>query len=193
MERNLFRGMKYPLLWSLFALAFGFASVTSLEADPIFINFGPGDVFVNGNYWTLSHDHPIHHVDEDCAFPFIVSDDYLPGSMSLSAGIYFGSNEFDVWLLNNAGNMPESVLEHFHFAGTMSSHRSAIAGTSELQTLLNAGDQYCLCACVSDPTDTQANCCFNPIVDMGLITGRGDTDSLFTFPNAWGHFTYPSP
>jgi len=193
MVQNLFLGMKYPLLWSLVALAFGLTSVTSLQADPIFNNFGPGDAFDNGNSWTLSYDHSIHHVDEDYTFPFAVSDDYLLGSISLAAGIDFGYNELDVWLRNDAGNTPGSVFESFHFTGTMSSRGYVIAGTSVLQPLLNVGEQYRLAAFASGPLGTQANWCWNPIVDVEPITGLVDMGSWYTFTNTWGRFPYPAP
>ena len=191
--QNLFLGMKYPFLWSLAAVAFGFASVTSLQADPIFNNFGPGDAFVNGHSWTLFYDHTIHHLDEDHAFPFAVSDDYLLGSISSAAGIDFGYNELDVWLRNDAGNTPGSVFESFHFTGTMSGPWSVIAGTSVLQLLPYAGEQYRLSASASDPSGTQANWCWSPIVDVEPITGLVDMGSWYTFTNTWGRFPYPAP
>jgi hypothetical protein len=192
-EQNLFRGMKDHLLWSLVALAFGFTSVTSLQADPIFNNFGPGDAFDNGDSWTLSYDHTIHHVDEDYAFSFAVSDDYLLGRISSAEGIGFGYNELDLWLRNDAGNTPESVLEGFHFTGAMSGHGSVIAGNSVLQPLLNAGEQYRLAASASGPLGTQANWCWDPSVDVEPITGLVDIGSWYTFTNTWGRFPYPAP
>ncbi|HCO94931.1 MAG TPA: hypothetical protein DIU00_13430 [Phycisphaerales bacterium] len=189
--QNLFHGMKNPLLWSLTALAFGFTSVRNLQADPIFNNSGPVDAFVNGHSWTLSYDHTIHHVGKDYTFPFAVSDDYLPGSISSAAG--FGYNELDVWLLNEAGNTPGSVFASFHFTGTMSGPWSVIAGTSVLQPLLNSGEQYRLAASASDPPGTQANWCCSPIVDVELITGLVGMGSWYTFTNTWGRFPYPAP
>jgi len=193
MVQNLFRGMKDSLLWSLVALAFGFASVTSLQADPIFNNFGPGDVFVNGDSWALSYDHPIHHVGEDYAFPFAVSDDYLPGSISFAACINLDFNELDVRRLKNTGNIPGPFSESFHFTGAISGHRSVIAGITALQPLPNAGEQYRLSAFASGPPDTQANWCWNPIVDVKLTTGRVDMGAWYTFSNTWGLYPYPAP
>jgi len=191
--QNLFRGIKDLSLWSLVALAFVFISVTSLQADPIFNNFGPGDAFDNGDSWTLSYDHTIHHVDEDYAFSFAVSDDYLPGSISSAEGIGFGYNELDLWLRNDAGNTPGSVLESFHFTGTMSGHGFVIAGNSVLQPLLNAGEQYRLAASASGPLGTQANWRGNPIVDVEPITGLVDIGAWYTFTNTWGRFPCPAP
>jgi hypothetical protein len=93
-----------------------------------------------------------------------------------------GPNAVDVQLRANAGGLPGTVLETFHFdnLGTFGNPNPPVIATSTLHPLLLDGEQYWITASASDLTDIAWN--LNSIKDVGphAISQNGEPFTVAT-------------
>jgi len=145
-----------------------------LQAAIIFNNFGSGDSYAV-SAWTIGF--PGTELDTGVPFAITVGVPHTLDSIELAASWYSGTNEIDVWLMNDDAGKPGTIIEAFNFQN-LSSGGSILVGNSVLNPILTPGTDYWLVASAPNENDTFAgwNSATNPSV-WGPIAFRSGAGS----------------
>jgi hypothetical protein len=162
------------------------------RANTIFSNLGPGDTydcchgeFVQG---------PQTLFDLDVGAPFIPLDSFTLDFVDIALTWFSDTpNAGDVWLMSDAGGLPDLILESFHFENLpefFTTDSTLATGVSTTHPLLSAGVQYWVVA----STDGETQLIFNSNItgDMGCVRRRdsdeGDWGECFEVGEQAGAF-----
>ena len=122
-------------------------------AEVIFSNYGPGDTHSTTNGRAVLYNAPEPHptnVDWDCGVGFTpAGTNYYLDTIELTAAFVTGTDELDVWLMNDNDGIPGSIIEAFHFRNELDTgwtHRPPLISTSFLNPILQADIPYWLIA-----------------------------------------------
>ncbi len=169
----------------LVAVAMIFWLSLETQAAVIFNNFGPGDTYTTGTGWTLGSD-----LDWDQGDAFTpVGGSYTLDTIELAVGLVSGTNELDVWLMNDSGGVPGAIIEAFHFSGAMGSFGGPIPlllANSVLNPVLSEGVQYWLIA--NNTTSDWAAWNWNSTGDIGPHAQRTGLGAWSSPDNTRGAF-----
>ncbi len=122
-----------------------------LNAAPIFNTFGPADTYNLGVGWIIGDSSFLY--DQGDRFSFTGPNSYYLDSVELAVGLEQGTNALDVWLMNDDGGKPGSIIESFNFTGAMGgfgANNPLLVGDSVLNPLLTPNTPYWLIASVPD-------------------------------------------
>jgi hypothetical protein len=141
----------------------------------LYNNFGPGDTYMLSGSWALSATTPV------AANPFTATGNTLQfDSVTLAlAAIPGRPNQIDVWLMSDAGGLPDAIIEAFHFTNAMPpadyQFHSPLVASSIFHPLLEEGTRYWVAASVADYVTTPgiyAQWNMNPTGDTGPFAFR---------------------
>jgi hypothetical protein len=148
-----------------------------VEAVPIYDTFQPGNVYDPSVGWTIGGFGSFMTGDA-----FTVTQDYTLNSFEFAAWLSGGTNDISLTLRADNGGLPGIVLETFNFTGLLApsnatpSAANILTGTSLLNPLLTAGNQYWL---IAEPgaTDTYAAWYYGSYTNLGLhaVSSNGGT------------------
>jgi hypothetical protein len=152
----------------------------------IYDNFEPGIGYDIDSGWALSATSPT------AANPFIVTSTPFRLeriSLPLQVTVEF-PNEIDVWLMDDAGGLPNAIIEAFHFSNAMppsdGNYHPPLVANSILQPVLEPGSRYWVAASVAQYVTTRrvyASWKWNTTGDNGLFVYReAGFDQWFTHP-----------
>lgn len=156
-------------------------------AVPIYDTFQPGNAYDTNVGWTIGGFGPFMTGDA-----FTVTQDYTLNYFELAAWISGGTNDISVTLRADNGGLPGTVLETFSFTNQLApssatpSAANILTGTSLLNPLLTAGNQYWL---IAEPgaADTYAAWYYGSYSSLGphaVSTNGGTTWSTYaSVPN----------
>jgi hypothetical protein len=151
----------------LAALVLLVGGVGRAKAETIFNNFGPGDTYDKDTSYIIGRfpGDTNTYVQGD-AFR-VTGANYTLNSLTLALCIVSGPNAVDVQFRADAGGLPGTVLEAFHFSnlGPFGKLNPPVVGTSALHPLLLEGEQYWVTASASGLTDVGWN--LNSTGDQG--------------------------
>ena len=127
-----------------------------LSAAPIFSTLGPGDSYSSSWGYTLGTNNTGFFYEYDQGNQFVIGGatsynldtiEVAIGLVSL-VGLVKGTNQLDVWLMNDAGDQPGAIIESFHFVDAMGDFSASplVLGTSVVRPLLTPGIKYWLIA-----------------------------------------------
>jgi len=147
-------------------------TASSSVADIIFSNYGDEDAHDNSTGWAALYNPPFgsNTRDWDMGMSFTpIGIDYYLDTIELTAKLDTGSNELDVWLMNDISGEPGAIIEEFHFSGELGTgwgHHDPITATSTLNPILQADSQYWIV--ISTPVEGSSVSWFqNSIGDTG--------------------------
>ncbi|UCG59886.1 MAG: hypothetical protein JSU70_10270 [Phycisphaerales bacterium] len=117
------------------------------NAVPIFSTLGPGDSYSHTWGYTIGT-----ATDYDQGNQFVIGGGtpYNLDTIEVAVGLVTGTNQLDVWLMDDAGGQPGAIIESFHFVDAMGSFAASplVLGNSALHPLLTPGTKYWLIASV---------------------------------------------
>jgi hypothetical protein len=159
-----------------------------LSANTIFSTLGPGDTYNLGVGWTIGTINDLW--DQGSQFSFTGPNPVSLGSIELAMSLVSGTNELDVWLMNDAGGQPGSIIESFNFIGAMGpfgDDNPLLVGDSLLNPLLTPNTPYWLIASVPDDGDMGAAWNLS-LVASGPLAYRHDGGAWGVWSNTMGAF-----
>jgi hypothetical protein len=141
--------MKKLMFCSLVIVA---VAVGQLNAAPtsIFSTLGPGDTYDTSRGWTIGTS---AEVDVGNQFSFTGPDSYQLDSIELAVWLNSGTNELDVWLMDDVGGKPGAIIEAFNFVddmGPFGYNNPLLVRNSVVNPLLTHDTPYWLVAFVPD-------------------------------------------
>ena len=124
-----------------------------LSAAPIFSTLGSGDSYSGSWGYSIGTSATSFLPDYDQGNQFVIGGatsynlDTIEVAIGL-AGLVKGTNQLDVWLMNDATGQPGAIIESFHFVDAMGDFSASplVLGTSVLRPLLTPGTKYWLIA-----------------------------------------------
>jgi len=127
------------------------------NAGPIFSTFGPGD-----SYWPGGTVIGQAGSEQEKGYQFMFADtySYYLDMIELPVSLYRGTNELNVWLMTDDGDVPGTIIESFSFIDAMGPYEwgrinPLLIGNSMLHPILAQDTKYWLVA--SGPAaDTEA-------------------------------------
>ena len=146
----------------------------TIQATVIYDNFGPGNSYQTNIGWTVSEVGSTvgRNIDVGCMFT-VSGANYSLDTIEVAAGLVRGANELEVWLMDDNGGEPGSVLETITVSGQMGSLGNAnppvVANSNG--TPLNDGETYWVVLSVPDTT-THAAWNKNNTNDVGFFVTR---------------------
>jgi len=127
-----------------------------LSAAPIFSTLGSGDSYSGSWGYTLGTNNTGYFYDYDQGNQFVIggATSYNLDTIEVAIGLVSlidypkGTNQLDVWLMNDAGDKPGAIIESFHFVDAMGDFSASplVLGTSVVRPLLTPGTKYWLIA-----------------------------------------------
>ena len=127
-----------------------------LSAAPIFSTLGPGDSYSGSWGYTIGTNNTGFLYDYDQGNQFVIggTTSYNLDTIEVAIGLVSlidypkGTNQLDVWLMNDAGGQPGAIIESFHFVDAMGDFSASplVLGTSVVRPLLTPGTKYWLIA-----------------------------------------------
>jgi hypothetical protein len=140
----------------------------------LYNNFGPGDTYQLSSGWALSATTPV------AANPFTATGNTLRfDSVTLALTASGLPNQIDVWLMSDAGGLPDAIIKAFHFTNAMPptdyQFHPPLVASSILHPLLEEGRTYWIAASVADYVTTSgiyAQWMWNPTGDTGPFAFR---------------------
>lgn len=150
-----------------------------ISAAPIFSTLGSGDSYSDTWGYTIGTNNTGFLYDYDQGNQFVIGGaiSYNLDTIEVAIGLVEGTNQLDVWLMNDAGGQPGAIIESFHFVDAMGDFSASplVLGTSVVRPLLTPGTKYWLIA--STPVaDTWAAWNGSEPVVIGLRARRSGAD-----------------
>jgi hypothetical protein len=142
-------------------------------AGPIFSTLGPGDTYDVSIGYTIG----MPDWSQGNQFSFTGSTSYSLDTIELAAGYVRGTNQIDVFLMNDASGEPGGIIETFSFTNTMGTFGQSnplLVGNSVLQPILNPNTNYWLIASAPN-SDTWAAWNFSSPGINGILASRQGT------------------
>jgi hypothetical protein len=143
-------------LTTLFITLLLATNIANAASTVLFNTFGPGDIY-NTNMAYMIGFPPDEWVSGN-QFMIGTSEPYYLDKIELAAGLFTGTNQIDVWLMNDSSGKPGTTIEAFNLVNMMQSYGfiyPPLSADSVLHPLLYPGTPYWLA--VSAPaTDTSA-------------------------------------
>lgn len=160
-------------------------------AGIVFDNFGAGDSYITGAGNGISGATSFLGRELDTANAFTPSGSGFVSNIWLAAGlnrVFPGTNELEVWLMDDNNNEPGNILEAFLFVDAMGffgDSNPLLNAEASGETFLMAGEQYWLAASAPVP-DTYAAWNYNIIGFSGPIAFREDMGNWNVISNTVG-------
>ena len=121
-----------------------------LSASPIFSTLGSGDSYSYLWGYSLGIGGSGLNYDYDQGNQFVIggATSYNLDTIEVAIGLGGGTNQLDVWLMNDTGDKPGAIIESFHFVDAMGDFSASplVLGTSVVRPLLTPGTKYWLIA-----------------------------------------------
>ena len=169
------------------AAALAVLAAPTARADVVYNNFGAGDSYQTGIGWTIGNP-PGSGTFWEQGDPFVVSGNYTLSQVTAAAGWVTGPNVYTLWLMNDAGGQPGSVIEEFDFAnlGTFGGTNPNLVGVSQLNPKLGNGRTYWLVATTDMSTWSAWN--WNNTNDVGAHAQRTNGGAWIIVSNSRGAY-----
>ena len=128
------------------------------HADVFFTTLGPGDLYDTGHGWGIGSPFSGTQWDQGDRFSFAGPSSYFLDTIELAVSHIKGTNEIDVWLMDDVAGEPGSIIEAFNFTdlGPFGNDNPLLIGNSILRPVLNPGTNYWLIASAPNTDDTLA-------------------------------------
>jgi len=126
-----------------------------LSAAPIFSTLDPVDSSYSSLWgYTLGTGGTSYEYDQGNQFVIGGATSYNLDTIEVAIGLVSsvgypkGTNQLDVWLMNDDGDKPGAIIESFHFVDAMGDFSASplVLGTSVVRPLLTPGTKYWLIA-----------------------------------------------
>jgi hypothetical protein len=172
--------------WSIVFLAVSF-SITAEQtyaATTLFDSFGPGDGY---NRWVAADvGGTPNNLTFAASFSLEGSESYSLDSIALAVTFFgLGTNQLDVSLTSDAGDMPGAILESFSFTDQVPVFDDILdpptVGVSITHPILTPGTTYWLVA--SAPDDAKESWFYSPQTAWGLTASSYNGDPWSVTPN----------
>jgi hypothetical protein len=148
--------MAIKRLTVLFIVVLLTTSIANAAPTVLFNTFGPGDTYDTSNGWTIGY--PSYGWVQGNQFIIGPSNSYNLDKIELAAGLIAGTNQLDVWLMNDDAGKPGTIIEAFNFLNKMQIagfNNPPLSADSVLHPTLYPGTPYWLVAS-APATDTWA-------------------------------------
>jgi hypothetical protein len=158
----------------LAALLLLVCGVGRAKAETIFNNFGPGDTYQKNSSYVIGLAGGGTFTSSQGDGFRVTGGNYTLNSLTLALCIVSGPNAVDVQFRADAGGVPGTILETFHFSnlGQFGKLNPPVVGTSELHPLLLEGEEYWVTASAGDQTTAGWN--LNSTGDFGDVAFSRD-------------------
>ena len=168
------------LLFFLSIIAISLVSPNQVKADVVYNDFGAG------NSYNITHGQLLSTIMPfaEQANAFTPTANYKLTSIEMAVDYFMGSNNLNVWLMNDNGGKPGTALEYFQFSnlGSVNSTNPLLVGQSSTNLALNQGQQYWLAAAPRD-TNTWLGWNFNNINATGIHYSSNNLGNTWNLDN----------
>src|SRR3989338_987302 len=126
--------------------------VVPQKAQAIVVFDNTENFFTSGSYLLMTQGAPFDFDNDQAAGFTVTGGSYALNSIELPVTFSQGPNEFDLWLVNDNGGQPGSLLESFHFSNPPEgTYYTWLTANSASNPVLNDGNLYWVVGSATGP------------------------------------------